>query len=90
MKKIQRRRNKTLVDMWSLTHIAWGVLLGILVGPVLAIILLVLWEPIENFIISPIMHRIFGINFGHESLQNSISDIVFDLLGVMIAVLITP
>lgn len=52
-------------------------------NPLIALILLVLWEPLEIFILSPILAK-FGIEFGYESLKNSLSDIFFDLLGVVI------
>ncbi len=52
-------------------------------NPFVALTIMVLWEPIEIFVLSPILAR-FGISFGHESLRNSLSDIVFDTIGVAI------
>ena len=80
-----RPRNTLLVDWWSLTHVMWGVVISILVGPFLALLLLTLWEPFEVLLLSPLAAR-RGLDFGHESLQNSIMDIVFNTMGVLIAV----
>ncbi len=77
------RRNSSLFDWWSLTHIGWGALLGWVMNPFFALVMLVLWEPLEIFVLSPLLAR-KGIVFGHESLRNSLSDIVFDIIGVAI------
>lgn len=74
-------RNGRLVDPWSPIHLLTGVLFGWLVNPFVGLALMVLWEPLENFVISPILGR-YGITFGYETLRNSLSDIVFDTLGV--------
>lgn len=52
-------------------------------NPVIALSIMVLWEPIEIFVLSPLLAR-RGITFGFESLRNSLSDIVFDTVGVLI------
>lgn len=82
-RKIHHRRNDTLFDGWSLTHLLWGLVLGWVMNPVIALAIMVLWEPLEIFVLSPILAR-FGIVFGFESLRNSLSDIVFDTLGVLL------
>ena len=74
-------RNNALIDTWSFVHLLSGVLLGWVLSPIAAIAILVLWEPLEVLVISPICAR-FGIVFGYETVRNSLSDIVFDLLGV--------
>ena len=60
-----------------------GIVMGWLMAPFVAIALMILWEPIEIFILSPILAK-YGIVFGYESLRNSLSDIVFDTAGVAI------
>lgn len=85
MKRRSKDRNDKLFDLWSLTHIAWGILLGWLMAPLLAITLLALWEPIETRVLSPLFHR-YGIEFGFESIRNSLSDIFFGVIGVIIGV----
>lgn len=51
--------------------------------PFIALALLVLWEPFEIFLLGPFLAR-FNIVFGRESLRNSLSDIVFDFIGIVI------
>ena len=51
-------------------------------SPFFALVILVLWEPVEIFILSPLLAK-RGINFGYESIRNSLSDIVFDIMGVI-------
>lgn len=77
------RRNDALVDIWSLVHLVTGILGGWLVDPFIALLVMVLWEPLEILVLSPFLGR-RGILFGHESLRNSLSDIAFDGLGVAI------
>lgn len=60
-----------------------GVLLGWIMSPFYALAILVLWEPLEVLILSPLLGKI-GITFGYESIRNSLSDIVFDTVGVII------
>jgi hypothetical protein len=43
---------------------------------------MVLWEPLEILVLSPLLAR-FDIDFGYETLRNSLSDIVFDTAGVL-------
>lgn len=78
-----KRRNDKLFDLWSLTHIAWAALLAWVMNPLIALSIMVLWEPLEILVISPILAK-FDIDFGHESLRNSLSDIVFDIFGVLL------
>lgn len=73
-------RNARLVDVWSVTHVAWGVLLTVLVGPWWALLILTLWEPVEIFLIAPLLAR-FGIDFGREAFVNSVSDLAFNAIG---------
>ena len=82
-------RNNALFDSWRIVHLTFGIGFGWLLEPAAAIALLVLWEPIEIFILSPLLARI-GIIFGHESLRNSLSDIFFDLVGVTVSALLLP
>ncbi len=78
-----RPRNDLLFDIWSLVHLGSGVLAALVLSPFAAFTLLVLWEPLEILVLSPLLARV-GITFGHESLRNSVSDIVFDGLGVLL------
>ena len=75
-------RNNRLYDAWSLVHFATGVGLGWLLNPFLAIGLMILWEPLEIFILSPLLAK-RGIVFGYETWRNSFSDIVVDTAGVI-------
>jgi len=77
------RKNAALFDFWSIVHIFIGVVLVYFLSPFLALILMVLWEPFENLILSPLLAK-KGILFGHETLANSLSDIVFDVIGVSV------
>jgi hypothetical protein len=81
--RVHHRRNDALFDVWSLVHLATGILGGWLVDPFVALLAMVLWEPLEILVLSPFLGR-RGILFGHESLRNSLSDIFFDGLGVAI------
>ena len=85
MKKLglKHRRNDALFDIWSLTHLAWAAILAWVMNPVIALSIMVLWEPIEVLILSP-WFASKGIEFGYESLRNSLSDIAFDVLGVLL------
>lgn len=80
---LKSRRNDALFDGWSVIHCLSGVAFGWIMNPFIAMIILVLWEPLEIFILSPIIAR-FGYEFGYESLRNSLSDIVFDTIGVIV------
>lgn len=76
-------RNGALYDKWTNVHLLTGVLMGWSMSPFIALSIMVIWEPVEIFIISPIVAR-WGIVFGYESIQNSLSDIVADTIGVSI------
>lgn len=80
----RRVRNDQLVDWWSATHFAWAVVLGLAIGPLWAFALLVAWEPFEILVLGPLLSR-KGIAFGHEGWRNSLSDIVFDGAGALLA-----
>jgi hypothetical protein len=85
-----RRRNDTYFDWWSLTHLAWAAVLAVFLPAFFALALMVLWEPLEILVLSPLLGR-RGIDFGHESLRNTLMDIVFDVAGVLLgAGLIRP
>ena len=58
-------------------------LMAWVMAPFVSLLILVLWEPLEILVLSPLLAR-RGILFGHESLRNSLSDIAFDCLGVAI------
>jgi hypothetical protein len=81
--RVHHRRNDRLFDLWSLVHLATGILGGWVVNPFVALLVMVLWEPLEILVLSPFLGR-RGILFGHESLRNSLSDIFFDGIGVAI------
>lgn len=80
---VKHRRNETLFDKWSIIHLFTGVILGWIMDPFIALVIMTLWEPLEIFVLSPILAKA-GIIFGFESLQNSLSDIFFNILGVTI------
>ncbi len=82
-----RLRNNDLIDIWSVAHVAWGVGLTIVFGPLWAIIFLVAWEPFEIFLLGPTLAR-HGIPFGHETWRNSLSDMFFDAAGAALGFLI--
>lgn len=77
------KRNDVLFDSWSIVHLLTGVLLGWVMSPFVALIIMVLWEPLEILVLSPVLAK-FGITFGYETLRNSLSDIVFDVVGVVL------
>lgn len=77
------KRNDSLFDYWSIVHLCTGIAMGWVFSPFVALVLMVLWEPLEILILSPILAR-FGIIFGYETLRNSLSDIVFDTIGIII------
>lgn len=80
-----RRRNDSLFDSWSVVHVFSGVLFGWIMDPFVALVILTLWEPLEILVISPILAK-YGIVFGHEALRNSLSDIVFNIIGLLIGI----
>ncbi len=75
-------RNNKLFDRWSLVHVATSIILAMILHPLVALLIVWLWEPFELFILSPLLGK-FGIVFGHETLRNVISDLIFDLIGVL-------
>lgn len=77
----EHRRNERWLDLWTLTHVAWGAVLPFAMPPYWALVVMVLWEPFEVLFLCPFLAR-FGIKFGHESLRNSLMDIVADVAGV--------
>ncbi len=81
--KAHHRRNGALFDRWSIVHLLTGIVLGWTMDPFIALVIMTLWEPLEIFVISPILAK-FGIIFGFESLKNSLSDIVFNIVGITI------
>ena len=76
-------RNNRLYDKWSLVHLSTGILMGWLINPVIGLGLMIIYEPFEILILSPFLKR-FNIVFGYETIRNSLSDIVFDSLGIAI------
>jgi len=82
MKK--QKRNGALVDWWSLVHLVTCAVLAWVFGPWIALAIAVLWEPLEIFVLSPLLAK-KGIVFGYESWQNSLSDLFFNCLGIMCA-----
>jgi hypothetical protein len=85
LKKINERpkRNDLLFDNWSIVHCLTGVALGWMMSPFVALLIMVLWEPLEILVLSPFLAK-FGITFGYETLRNSLSDIFFDAIGIII------
>lgn len=81
--KPKSSRNGSLFDKWSLVHLLTGIGLGWIMAPFVALSIMVLWEPFEILILSPLLGH-FGVMFGYESLQNSLSDIFFNFLGVVL------
>ena len=81
----QTRRNDALFDGWSIVHVFTGILMGWLMDPFIALALMVLWEPLEVLILSPLLAK-RGILFGYESIRNSLSDIFFDVIGIAIGI----
>lgn len=77
----RHRRNDALFDLWSIVHLVTGIALGWVMDPFVALLAMVLWEPLEILVLSPLLAR-WNILFGHESLRNSLSDIAFDGAGV--------
>jgi hypothetical protein len=82
-KRVAHPRNDLLFDMWSLVHLATGILMAWVMDPFVALLIMVLWEPLEILVLSPLLAKV-GIVFGHETLRNSLSDIFFDCVGVAV------
>jgi len=66
-------------------HLVTGMIMGWVMRPFIALSIMVLWEPLELLVLSPLLARA-DIVFGDESLQNSLSDIVFDVVGVALGI----
>lgn len=81
------RRNDRLIDVWSGVHVVTAMAMGWVMDPFVALVILILYEPLEIFILCPISMRLFDYPFGYESWRNSFSDIVFDAVGVAIGYL---
>jgi hypothetical protein len=77
------QRNDALFDNWSIVHFTTGVAFGWIMSPFIALLIMVLWEPLEILVLSPILAK-FGIVFGYETLRNSLSDIFFDTMGIIL------
>jgi hypothetical protein len=75
--------NNSLYDIWSLVHLGVGIWMGWLMAPWVALIIMTIHEPIEVKVISPFLAR-HGIVYGYEGLRNSLSDIFFDAIGIII------
>jgi len=82
---VKPTRNGALFDKWSIVHMGTGILFGWIMNPFVAFIVMTLWEPFEILILSPFLAR-FGIIFGYESFRNSLSDIFFNTVGIMLGV----
>jgi hypothetical protein len=80
-KRIHRPRNDLLFDVWSFVHLATGIGMAWVMDPFVALLIMVIWEPLEILVLSPLLAKL-GITFGHETLRNSLSDIFFDCVGV--------
>ena len=79
-----RERNDSLFDLWSVVHLGTGVLFAWVVHPVLAWVVMALWEPLEIFVVHPLVYRLTGYDFGYETWRNSLSDIFFNTVGVLL------
>lgn len=77
----RHRRNNAFFDAWSIVHMLTGIAFGWVLDPFVGLLIMVVWEPLEILVLSPFLAR-FNILFGHESLKNSLSDILFDGIGV--------
>lgn len=56
-------------------------------NPLVALVVMTLWEPFEILLLSPILAK-RGIDFGNETLRNSLYDIVFNTVGVLLGILV--
>lgn len=79
----RRPRNASLVDVWSFVHLGTCAALALIFGPLVAFVLALAWEPVEVLVLSPLLAK-RGIDFGHEDLRNSLSDIAFNAAGVVL------
>jgi CBS domain containing-hemolysin-like protein len=83
LKKILPKRTDVLFDHWSVIHTLSGIALGWFFAPAAALLLMILWEPLERLVFSPLFAKI-GINFGYETIKNSLSDLIYDSIGILI------
>lgn len=81
---IYRPRNHKAVDVWSFVHLVTCALLALTIGPLLAWLIALFWEPLEVRVLSPWLAR-RGIDFGHEGPINTLIDVVFNSVGVLAA-----
>ncbi len=84
----RKRRNDKLVDKWSFVHIACSGALAWLFGPLAAFVIVTLWEPFEVLVLSPLLAKVH-VHFGYEAWRNSLSDIAFNTLGILLVMLAT-
>lgn len=80
-------RNAQWFDAWSIVHFGSAAALTFLLGPLWAAAIVILWEPLELFVLSPLATR-FGMSFGREAWPNVVGDLISDGLGVGAALLI--
>ncbi len=80
-------RNDKLFDGWSIVHVITSILFTLTFGPKIALIVVFLWEPLEIYLLSPLLAKI-DVRFGDETLKNSLSDLVFDAVGVGVGYLL--
>lgn len=82
---MKHKRNDKLVDAWSLVHFATSAFLAWWLGPIAALLLTTAWEPFEIFVLSPLLAK-RGIVFGYETWRNSLSDVFFNVAGILVIV----
>lgn len=78
-----RPRNPKLVDVWSFVHLATCAAMTFVVGPAVSFLVALAWEPLEVLVLSPLFAK-RGIDFGHESLRNSLSDVAFNAAAALV------
>lgn len=83
-------RNDRWIDIWSFTHLGWGIALGAIMDPFWALVLLIAWEPLEILVLGPVVHRVTKLRFGHESWKNSMTDVWVDAAGVAVGAFLLP
>ena len=74
-----------LFDKWSLVHIAVAAALTVWLGPLLAFVLMVIWEVFEWYGQEKGWEGYIP-NFWKESTRNRIGDIISGLIGIGIAI----
>ncbi len=75
-------RNDRVIDIWSAVHLTSAMLMGWVMDPFIALLLLIAYEPLELFVLYPLSMKLFNYPFGYESWRNSWSDMQFDAAGV--------